>query len=232
MKRLVPVFFVVLTVACGSNPNAPSAPPANNPPAPTRFSLAGGVTETAPTTSEKVTTATVTITSGPDAGQSQPVDGAGNFRFSNLQAGSVTLRASAPGYQDGTASVTLNQDMSGVMVRATPEARQITETLTGAVSGGDAACPGSSTSSKPCSRHSFGVHNDGGIVARIAWSGSADLDLELWRDGVKVASSTSASSASELVSVTGTPGSRYEVRVVYYSGATIANYTLILVRPS
>lgn len=244
MKRLLPALALGIAgvfAACGGKSPAAPTPqtntqptPAPQPPAPpvqTRFALSGGVALTAPALTSKVAGALVTLTSGPNAGQTYTADGAGNFFFTDLSGGSVGLRASAAGYQDGTTTVTLDRDVNSITIRVNPSPRQIDETLTGSVSGGDAVCAGSSLAGAPCKRHSFDVHNGGTISARVGWAGSADVDLELWRGTTLIASSTSVRSSEE-VSTNQSGGSNYQIRVVYYSGAAIANYTLVVSRPN
>jgi hypothetical protein len=112
-----------------------------------------------------------------------------------------------------------------------PVFRTIDETLTGTVSGGSTTC--GTFVPRPCVVRSLGIHHTGRIDATLTWNGTADLDLQLWRSG---ASSEIASSdgvgGTERVSADVTGGSTYELRVIYYSGATAANYILRVIHPN
>jgi hypothetical protein len=77
------------------------------------------------------------------------------------------------------------------------------------------------------------LHHGGVIDATLTWNGTADLDLELWRAGAstEIASSDGVR-GTEHVSADVAGGSNYELRVIYYSGATIASYFLRVIHPN
>jgi hypothetical protein len=107
MKRLLPVAFLIILVACGggatSTPTGPSAPSA---PAATTFALSGGVIDNK-VNANKIPNAALTISSGTNSGASTTADGSGNYRFSGLTPGTFTITSKASGYIDGSQSVTL-----------------------------------------------------------------------------------------------------------------------------
>jgi carboxypeptidase family protein len=189
------------------------------------FTLSGRVTESAPTATTGISGATVRIVDGPNAGRSITTDAQGNYSLATLQASGFTAEASASGYQSQARGVTLTSNMS-VTFQLRPNPQTITETLTGQVSGGSPTCS-DGTFTKPCRVHMFNIHNDGALDATLTWTGTADLDLSLFRSGssTPIARSTGVS-GTEHVSAVLAGGSVYELRVTYYDGATIANYML------
>jgi len=235
MKRLLLVAVAIVASSCSGNsstaPTATSTPTPTPTPSATTFALTGAVTESAPTTATRITGATITIADGPNAGRTAITDSAGAFLFSGLQQSGFTVNAAAPGYAPTSRSVTLTSNQT-IAFGLFPNARSMSETFTGTISGGDAACSGGDGTyrDKPCKVITIPVHNAGAIDATLTWSpGSvADLDLSLFSQGSTsaIARSTSATGASEHVSSNLSGGSTYELHVTYYGGSNITNYTV------
>lgn len=196
-----------------------------------KFPLTGSVSESIPTTNVKIANATVTIDSGPNAGRTAVTDGAGNYSFSDLTAGGMNLKVAAPGYQQGGGTVDLNGPNKTLNLTMRPDARTIDETITGSVGGGDSTCS-DGTFQKPCKRHTLPIHNAGLVEVDMEFTGgSNDLDLTFWSSGTLVAESKGVR-GRESISANVSGGGSYEVRVTYYSGATVSNYTLRVRRPN
>lgn len=106
----------------------------------------------------------------------------------------------------------------------------VNETIAGSVSDADPIC-GAAVFTTPCKRHAFTVHHDGMIAASVTWSGGADIDLQLWR-GFVLLEQSAGSDPIEQVSAAATAGESYELRVVYFSGTTVTNYSLVVSRPN
>jgi hypothetical protein len=156
-------------------------------------------------------------------------DQEGRYRFDDLVPGTFTVRATKGGYETASREVSAANSLVNVNFTLKPVFRILTETITGSVSGGDPPCL-DGLFDDPCKKHSFNIHHDGTIRARVTWSGGADVDLELWLDGREIADSRGVRSSEE-VEATARPGV-YQVRVTYYSGSRIANYTLVVTRPN
>lgn len=93
MKPFATLVVVCLAISCGGS-SAPTRP--SDAQAPT---LAGAVTETAPTTTTGIPGAMLTFTVGGNMGRSAVTDSDGRFAWSGLQAGQSTVAVSASGYQ-------------------------------------------------------------------------------------------------------------------------------------
>lgn len=77
---------------------------------PERATLSGVISF--PTAAPCLGAATVEVTSGPDTGRVANADDTGRYLLPNLRLGAMTVRASAPGHQSKTESVTLTADQS------------------------------------------------------------------------------------------------------------------------
>lgn len=195
------------------------------------FPLTGIVTESAPTTSVRIPNATVTIESGPNAGKTAVTDGSGSYTFSDLTTGGMNVRVNAPGYQQGGGNVDINGPNKTLNLTMRPDARTIDEVLTGTVGAGDSTCS-DGIFVKPCKRHSLPIHNSGVVEVDMEFTGgSNDLDLTFWVNGSLVAESRGVR-GRENISANVSGGGSYEIRVTYYSGATISNYTMRVRRPN
>jgi hypothetical protein len=127
----------------------------------------------------------------------------------------------------GTPTPTPTAPPSQPQPPATPTT--ITQTIAGSVSGGDAPCS-DGIFVKPCRVYGFRLTSAGALFATLSSAESADLDLSLFRGSQLIASSRGVRN-SEAVSANLSP-SDYELRVTYYSGSTIANFTLTVTRPN
>ena len=108
----------------------------------------------------------------------------------------------------------------------------ITQTLTDTLSEGDStsSSPGTAHDNKPCRMYPFTTTTSCELDTILTWSGSADLDMEAWRGSTRFISSARIGDATDRMRTMIEAGS-YEVRVVYNSGTTLANYTLQMTRP-
>jgi hypothetical protein len=110
--------------------------------------------------------------------------------------------------------------------------RTIEENFSGALSGGTTTTCSDGIFVKPCARFTFTPANSGSLEAVLDWSGSADLDLTLWRGSTLLAEAKSATRRPEIVSSAVSGGVSYSLVVTYYSGSTITNFTLRVTRPN
>jgi hypothetical protein len=193
--------------------------------------LSGGVTESAPTTSNKIPGATVAFVDGANAGKTATADGAGNYLIANVLAGAFNVRASAAGYQDATRPVTINGDTS-LTIPLNPTVRTLTTERTGTVSGGDTPCS-DGTADKGCKILTLDIHNTGTLEATLEWENpTSDLDLTLWRGTTLLADSRGEFVLKETVSSSIVTGATYELHVTYYAGSVITPYKLRVTHPN
>jgi hypothetical protein len=179
-------------VACDKNQAAPSAAPTPAPapsptpaptpapaPAPALFTITGSVTESEPTTSQRLGGATVSI-----GAQSVLTDGSGNFTITDVPAGTLTLTASKGGYVTTTQVVTLPAETPGALrIGLDPEYESITREMSNTVSADDPPCPGTH-GNFACFTYSFPAHHARGIEGNLYWhSSDARLELELRCNG-------------------------------------------------
>ncbi len=193
-------------------------------------SLRGTVTESVPNTAILIAGAVVTL-DGVNAGKTTTTNAAGVYAFEGLSEGTFAVHASKSGYVDNSLTITLNGAQTGVAVPLLPLPRTVIETISGTVRPLDPVCEGSS---RPCTRHSVGVHYDGTVDVTLTWTaegGAVDLALELWRGNTRLELSD-VSLGSEQVSSRVAAGSLHEVRVIHSSGTVPANYELVVRRPS
>jgi hypothetical protein len=147
LRRAFPVivcflalFFLVLSSACDDDtPTDPSA----------ASSLSGTVIESAPNTAVLIAGATVTLDGVVNAGKTTTTNVAGVYSFEGLSEGTFSVRASKPGYDDNSLTVSLSGSQTGVVVPLRPVRRVVNETLSGAVRALDPICEGSG---RPCAR--------------------------------------------------------------------------------
>lgn len=228
MRRWIPLLALVLT-ACGSGSSAPTSP---TPPAAQTFTLGGAVTETAPTTTNKIPGATITFIDGSNAGKSATADGAGNYALAGLATGGFTVRTTAAGYNEKSQPVTINANTS-LTVQLNPVPQTLSSTRNDTISGGDATCSDGIGSTRPCKTITLPIHNDGPISATLTWEpSSTDLDLTLWRGTALIASSRTASGRTETVSANATGGANFELHVTYYQGSVITTFQLRVTNPN
>lgn len=226
-----------LTFACGGS-GSPSSPTATTPtptptptPSQTTIAMDGVVGETAPTTATRVPNPTLRIVDGPSAGTATQGDSNGYYLFGSLAAGTFRVEVSAQDYESNTFTVTRNS--SGPMpFNLRPVARILDQVFQDAISGGDARCQ-TTLGQQPCKTFNIGVHHDGQLDAELRWSNrDNDLDLDLYQDGTRIATSGGVVTTQERITTTVRAGLAYQLRVYYWRGATIEHFTLTVRRPS
>ena len=62
--------------------------------------------------------------------------------------------------------------------------------------------------------------------------GSNDLDISLWSDDRLLVSSRGVTGRERISTNVSGGGTGYEIRVTYYEGSTVSNYTLRVRRPN
>jgi hypothetical protein len=90
------------------------------------FTLAGVVTQSAPTESERVAGARVVVAGGVYDGTAAVTDAAGAFSLADVN-GSLTLRVSAPDFEETTATADVAD--AAVTIRLTPAFRMLTDSI-------------------------------------------------------------------------------------------------------
>jgi hypothetical protein len=234
----ISIAVAFFAAGCGSSPSSPSSAPVPTPsptPAPSTFTMSGGISESAPTTTNKIPGAVVMVMDGANAGKSATADGAGNYSMTGLTAGTFTVGVSAAGYQSVSRSVTLSSN-STQNFTVNPNPATISDNFTGTISGGDATCSGGDGifTTVPCKVITMQVHNAGQLTATLDWSPNrvADLDLSLFRGSTMIARSATATGGRESVSANLTAGFTYELHVTYYTGSAITTYTVAVSHPN
>lgn len=106
-KRCTLLFSLILASACGGS-NSTTTSPTPTPTGPRTFALKGQVTDSA--TSKEVSSATISIVDGPNAGLSATADASGRYEFATLQQAGFTVSATADGYGSASNGVTLTSD--------------------------------------------------------------------------------------------------------------------------
>lgn len=196
-----------------------------------KFTLTGKVMEAAPTASVAIPNATVTIADGANAGRTAATDGSGSYTIADLTPGGFNINATAAGFQQSGVGVDLTSSKEADIIRLKPNPTTVDQTITGSISAGDSTCS-DGTFTKPCKRHSLPIHNPGLVEIDMEFTGgSNDLDLSLWANGSLLVRSTGVT-GRERVSTNVSGGASYEVRVTYYEGSTVSNYTLRVRRPN
>jgi hypothetical protein len=213
-----------------SSAPAQSLVPATAPTAATQVSLAGRVTETAPTSLTGIEGAVVTIGDGPNAGHSTTTDTYGFYTIADLQPGAFTVAVTADDYV-GTSERLACAASSTSDFQLMPVAQTETHVLTGDIGPEDGTCS-DGNSQRPCRIVVIPIHNAGPVDAVLTWSGgAADLDLTLFQTGISkpIVRSASAGHGPEEVQATLTTGATYEFRITYAGGSGRTAYTLRVV---
>lgn len=193
----------------------------------TTSTLSGRVTETAPTEDVALSGAVVEVVGGPHDGKSDTTDEDGRYEIDELE-GQVTVRASKEGYEPRQEDFVLGQDKERDFA-LDPIEEQVEEVFRDSISGGTPT----RCDDKPCKTFQVAVHHDGMLEAELTWTDSSnDLDLELWRDGEMLASSDGVLTMREFISSEVLGGHFYELRVIYFDGATIEEFELTVTHPS
>jgi hypothetical protein len=228
-NKYIVLTALLLTAACSRTaaaPSPPAAPPAAPSPIATCCSLGGMVTETSPTSSTIVAGATVRVVAGLDTGLMTTSDASGQYLFSRLQLGALTVRTSAAGYDDTLQTLTLTDDRPGFGFQLNPTAASVFEQFNETVSDQDPVCASYEvTSQLPCKLYVIALHSAGTVDAVLNWDDdiavSSALALELVREpgtnqGDRIAFThvTQGNPNREQVIATLPPGI-YSVRVLY-----------------
>jgi hypothetical protein len=148
---------------------------------PTRM-LVGTVAETAPTTSTRIATASITVMNGLWAGRITTSDANGAFALA-LPAGQVTLRVQAENYLERSVSVSLSQNRN-VNVELDPVFRMVTLARKNETILLDQTCPGWYDFSPPrrgpncAANYVFDVHHNGTLTAELT-SNDDSLSLHM-----------------------------------------------------
>ncbi len=197
---------------------------------PPTYTLTGTVTETAPHSTTPLNGARVEIIDGANQGKFSLTDSKGQYQITTVLAGSFNVRASLDGYDNTTKLITLNANTT-LAFALNPTPRQITETFTGTISGGDptGAC------GSPCKVFAIPIHNAGTVQAALTWTSTDDarLLLQLYSaDANRVLAqspltpSDTSTSTRETISATVTVAGNYELRVVAWQIARITPFTV------
>jgi hypothetical protein len=189
MRKVVFVSVLIWTVSCGGaqSPVLPTPTPTLTPdPQPQTLTLSGNVSETAPTTSTRVSGATITILDGPDAGKSATSDRNGVFHLEMLRPGGFAIETQAADYvaKEQFVTVTANQT---VTIELDPVFEMVTTTANDSIGPVDDSCLGywdylrSATHACEAS-YVLPVHHTGTLTARLTWPdrGSEPL-MEVYR---------------------------------------------------
>jgi predicted phage tail protein len=114
-----------------------------------------------------------------------------------------------------------------------PPAPSVLETVhSGQISGGSAPCA-TALGSQPCAIVQFAATRDGNMEAVLRWGNeNTDLDLDLYRGSTRLATSGAVIGTEERISSVVQAGQTYQLRIYYWRGSTIENFTLTLRRPN
>jgi hypothetical protein len=244
MLRALSVIVVVLsTAACGSDLTSSTAPSPTKivvgAPTPTNatYTLSGRVTETAPTASDGIPGATLTIDEGVNAGRSVVTNARGYYTLADLHPSEFALRVTAPGFVASSETVALAYDRtSDVQLRLEPA--QLTYSLRGDIASVDGQYGQCSDGEamRACRIILFPVHNPGPIQATLHWTTDeeVDLDLTLFQTDVQAPIARAGNVGNQIEQLRGkvTGGTTYELRVTLRAGNGEAFYTLDFSQPN
>jgi hypothetical protein len=241
-RIFVVIISVLTTLSCGgdsrTSPIAPSTSDAI-PPTTGTLTVTGFVRETAPTDNVPVADARVDIidpATGSLTGQFVMTDAGGAYRFPGL-AGSITFRASKEGYEGDSDRIHLAQTLT-LDFNLTPNSRKpprdtlvLGQTQTGTFGVDPYVTCAGKFFTRPCKRFVLAVTSSAATLqARLEWSGSHDLDLELWRDDTLVVASLICQACGQGISeetfTTTLPPGEYEVRAVLFEGVGPTTFKL------
>jgi hypothetical protein len=127
---LLGLAFPILLVACDSrhvNPNAPSTPDFPTNPS-TNYTIAGRVTETAPTETTPVAHASISVVNADGSqlpGAVTTTNEPGSFTLVNIPAGTRTLVANADGYTSARLNLSIARSIEAVQLHLDPQGDQV-----------------------------------------------------------------------------------------------------------
>ena len=228
----------VLALGCGGeSPPAPTPDPVPTP-GPTEVALSGFVRDAftdVPLANARVET--LDPPSGKLTGIFVLTDASGRYSFPGI-SGSQSIRASKDGYEGQYQRIHLVLTSTATFhlmpVSGKPPRETIVpgETKTGAVSFSDPKCGGLFWT-LPCKRFVLILSEGMTLKARLTWSGSSDIDLELWRDDTEVVKSFICQACiggpSEEEFTRFIPAGEYELRATLFDGAG-SPFTLTVTR--
>jgi hypothetical protein len=163
------VLCLLLSAACGSDTIAPSPQPQ-----PQRFTVSGTVTETPPTQGRVIAGARVAVEDGPDAGVSATSDAQGRYALPDLRESTISLRATAPGYEPRTGTIVLSSHRE-LHLQLDPVNEVITETVTATIQ------PCNGEDYIVCFAHRFYAHHRGPVSATVTTGpGNHLLEIQLY----------------------------------------------------
>jgi hypothetical protein len=219
------------------SPTAPTTdPPAVTPPPPVEahVTLAGRVTEAAPTTVMGVWDSTVTISDGTNSWSSEKTyggPGQGRYSIPSLRPGRYDAVVAAAGFVTATRTITIPADAAtDFSLLPVPETQ--TNTFEYQISDGDGTCS-DGAQERPCRIVAIPIHNPGPIDATLSWkaTGPVALNLTLFQKGQRepLARSTSMGNGNQRVVANVPGGAVYELRITYGSGTGPASYAMRVV---
>jgi hypothetical protein len=197
---------------------------------PPTYSVIGGVTETVPHTSTNLSGVRVEIIDGANQGKFSLTNGSGQYQITDVLAGTFNVRASLTNYDSSTKSLTINTNAT-LSFALNPTSRQINETFTATISGGDPA----GNCGSPCKTFAIPIHNTGTVQATLAWTSVDDarLLLQLYNADTNrvvaqspITPSDTSTSTRETVSAVITAPGNYELRVIAWQIARITSFSV------
>lgn len=240
MRQALLVVGLLSMVSCGSGDRSLPATPLPSPnPAPSpgqTLTLSGTVSETAPTTSNRIGGVRVDVfCCGANAGRSATTDSNGVFQLGPLEPGVFTIRALAANYIEASQTITLTGHQT-VAIEINPVFQMVTNTTNESISIVD-GCPGfwDDPDGRCEANFVFNVHHDGSLTAAVTTADrDASFALELYRaDGGIILSSAVPwrPDGSALVHA----HNQYRLRVRQFAvqgGPRVTPFRLTVTRPS
>ena len=230
----VVVSALTLTACDSDDPESPppvtTPTPVPTPPTPSgpTFTVSGTISETAPTTSTRVSEAEVQLSGGVATGSV----GDGTFTIPNVANGSYTLRVAKAGYETATQTVNVSgAAVSGIQVNLLPVFRWVNQEFYHQLGpGSSGSCPGL-TDGRPCRSYPVASHHSGDVRAFAAWNGTAaDFDMEFWCGGNRVERRGQVGKDHDEILPHINAGQSCAIYVVHMSGIAL-QYTLYLTFP-
>ena len=106
---ILTVLLLALALSCSESSSPTTPTPTVSPTSTPTWNLSGTVTESGPA-STPIAGAAVTVMDGPNEGTAATSDSQGAYQFTGLEAGQLSINASAEGYESSTANISLTSD--------------------------------------------------------------------------------------------------------------------------
>ena len=106
---ILTVLLLALALSCSESSSPTTPTPTVSPTSTPTWNLSGTVTESGPA-STPIAGAAVTGMDGPNEGTAATSDSQGAYQFTGLEAGQLSINASAEGYESSTANISLTSD--------------------------------------------------------------------------------------------------------------------------